>query len=197
MNEVLKELMGDSFKEDLTGEEIKNFFESSVVKSGKYVPLDKFTDMEKKAKNAANLQKELDTYKSAQMTEQEKTQQALEQSQAYIKDLEKKLCRKSVEQVLSEGGLAETDYKDIIDSLVLEDEEKSKQLAKTLVTTFNNKVEAQVKTKMAEQLAQSGAKPQGAESGEITKEEFNKMTYSQQIKLAETNPKLFEKLSAN
>lgn len=198
MNEVLKELMGDSFREDLTAEEISSFFEKSVAKSGKYVPLDKFTDMEKKAKNAANLQKELDTYKSAQMTEQEKTQQALEEAKSYVKDLEKKLCKKSVEKVLTEGGLAEADYKDIIDSLVLEDEEKSTQLAQSLVTTFNTRLEAELKVKMAEQLAKAGGKkPEGAEGGEITKEQFNQMTYTQQIKLAETNPELYKTLSAN
>ena len=51
---------------------------------------------------------------------------------------------------------------------------------------------------MAEQLAKAGTqKPEGAEGGEITKEEFDKMTYSQQIKLAETNPELYRTLSGN
>lgn len=197
MNEVLKELMGDSFREDLTAEEITSFFENSVAKSGKYVPLDKYTSVEKKAKTVESLQKELDTYKSAQLTEQEKLQQALEAMQTSNKDLQKRLCKKSVEKVLTEGGMTEADYKDIIDSLVLEDEEKSTQLAQSLVTTFNARIDAEVKVKMAEQLAKAGdKKPDGAEGGEITKEQFNKMTYTQQIKLAETNPELYKSLSA-
>lgn len=196
MNEVLKELMGESFNENLTAEQITSFFENSVAKSGKYVPLDKFTAVEKEAKAAKNLQKELDTYKTAQMTEQEQTQKALEDTRAYAKDLERKLCKQSVKQVLTEGGLTEADYEGIIDSLVLEDEQKSTNLARNLVNTFKTKMEAEVKAKLAEQLAQSGAKPQGAESGELTKEDFNKMTYSQQIKLAETNPKLYERFTA-
>jgi len=197
MNEVLKELMGDSFKEDLTAEEISTFFENSVAKSGKYVPLDKYTSLEKKAKTIESLQKELDTYKSAQLTEQEKLQQALETMQNSNKDLQKRLCKKSVEKVLTEGGLTEEDYKDIIDSLVLEDEDKSTQLAQNLVKTFNARIEAEVKAKMAEKLAGAGKKPQGAEGTEITKEQFNKMTYTQQIKLAETNPELYKNLSEN
>ena len=197
MNEVLKELMGDSFKEDLTAEEISTFFENSVAKSGKYVPLDKYTSLEKKAKTIESLQKELDTYKSAQLTEQEKLQQALETMQNSNKDLQKRLCKKSVEKVLTEGGLTEEDYKDIIDSLVLEDEDKSTQLAQNLVKTFNARIEAEVKAKMAEKLAGAGKKPQGAEGVEITKEQFNKMTYTQQIKLAETNPELYKSLSEN
>jgi hypothetical protein len=198
MNEVLKQLMGDSFNENLTAEEITSFFENSVAKSGKYVPLDKYTSVEKKAKTADSLQKELDTYKTAQMTEQEKTQQALEEARTYIKQLEKSNCKKSVEKVLTEGGLTESDYKEIIDSLVLEDEEQSTKLAQNLVKTFNARIDAEVKAKMAEQLAKAGAKkPEGAEGGEITKEQFNKMTYSQQIKLAETNPELYKSLSTN
>lgn len=198
MNEVLKELMGDSFREDLTAEEITSFFENSVAKSGKYVPLDKYTSVEKKAKSVESLQKELDAYKSAQLTEQEKTQQALEEAKTYIKQLERSNCKKSVEKVLTEGGLKEADYKDIIDGLVLEDEEKSTQLAQSLVNTFNARLDAEVKVKMAEQLAKAGdKKPEGAEGSEITKEQFNKMTYTQQIKLAETNPELYKALSAN
>lgn len=197
MEEVLKELMGDSYKEGLTKEEISSFFESSVAKSGKYVPLDKFTDMEKKAKNAASLQKELDAYKTSQLSEQEQLQKALEESKNNEKILQQKLCKTSVEKVLTEGGLSENDYKDIIDSLVLEDESKSIQLAQSLVTSFNNKLEAELKIKMAEQLAQAGNKPKGDEGGEITKEVFNKMSYSQQVKLAETDPQLYESLSSN
>lgn len=198
MEEVLKELMGDNYKENLTGEEISAFFENSVAKSGKYVPLDKYTEIEKKAKSVANLQKELDAYKNAQLTEQEKLQNALEAMQNSNKDLQRKLCKKSVEQVLTEGGLVEADYKDIIDSLVLEDEDKSTMLAQNLVKATNARIDAEVKAKMAEALAKAGdGKPQGADGSEITKEQFANMTYTQQIKLAETNPELYRTLSAN
>lgn len=198
MEEVLKQLMGDNYKENLTGEEISAFFENSVAKSGKYVPLDKYTEIEKKAKSVVSLQKELDAYKNAQLTEQEKLQNALEAMQNSNKDLQRRLCKKSVEKVLTEGGLTEEDYKDIIDSLVLEDEDKSTMLAQNLVKATNARIEAEVKAKMAEALAKAGdGKPEGAASSEITKEQFAEMTYTQQIKLAETNPELYRTLSAN
>ena len=50
MEDLLKEIMGDNFKPDMTKEDISNFFESSVISSGKVVPLEKFTNIEKNIK---------------------------------------------------------------------------------------------------------------------------------------------------
>lgn len=195
MEEVLKELMGDSFKEGLTKEEISSFFEDSISKSGKYVPIDKFTAVEKKAKKVDSLQQEVDTYKNAQLTEQQRLEQALEANVQSMKEMQRRLCKSNVEKVLTAGGMNEDDYKDIIDSLVLEDEEQSTKLAQNLVSTFSKKVEAEVQAKMAAELAKAGAKPAGAGAETITKEAFDKMSYSQMMKLAEENPTLYASLT--
>lgn len=197
MDEVLKELMGESYSENLSKEEITSFFENRVAKSGKYVPLDKYTDMEKKAKTVTTLQNELDTYKKAQMTEQEKQEAANKELIEQNLALQKRVCKSEVEKVLTAGGLVEEDYKDIIDNLVLDDVDKSAELAKNLVNTLNNKIQLGVKTQLAEKLANAGSKPQGQGGAEITKDMFKQMTYSQQMKLAETNPTLYASVSSD
>ena len=37
MDEILKQIMGESYKEDMTQEEVQNFFKNQVLGEGKYV----------------------------------------------------------------------------------------------------------------------------------------------------------------
>ncbi|MDE7446157.1 MAG: hypothetical protein K2N15_10735 [Lachnospiraceae bacterium] len=97
------------------------------------------------------LQDDSAAYKKLQeagLTDEEKIQKALDDAAASKIDFQKKSNRLEVEKILVAAGLTEDDYKDVIDGLVSEDAEKSKNLASNLATMLSKQKEAVVqKTK--------------------------------------------------
>lgn len=203
MEEVLKELMGEEFKEGLTKEEVNQYFKDSFSKSGDYVPLSKYKDVESKAKTLkekdnliASLQKELETKGAEGLTEVEKVQKELEIKNDLLKKAQLEISKSKVEAVFSKSGLVEDDYKEIIDGLVSEDTDKSLKLAESMASTIAKKVELGVKDAVSKKLSEAGQVPQGASSnGEATKESFDKMNYAERVKLYNEKPEVYKTLS--
>lgn len=202
MDEQLKEVMGEAYKENMTAEEINSFFETKFAESGKFVPLTKYTALEnknkeykEKDKEIASLKTELEGFKNQNLTDQEKLQKELENEKKSREDLTKQLNKTTVEKILTKGGINEEDYKDFIDDLVTDDLQKSEKLANNIVAAFQTKLEAEVKNAVAAKLKEAGELPKGGGGTEtLTKEQAEKMSYSARLKLKQENPELYNKL---
>lgn len=109
------------------------------------------------------LQEDSAAYKKLQdadLTDAEKIQKALDDAAASKAEFAKKSNRLDVEKILVGVGLAEEDYKDLIDGLVSEDAEASKALATNLAAMLNKQKEA-VAQKTKEELMDGTQTPGG------------------------------------
>lgn len=134
------------------------------------------TDIEGAKKNNVDpkvlkqLQDDSAAYKKLQeanLTDAEKIQKALADAEASKLDFAKKSNRLDVEKILVGAGLAEEDYKDVIDGLVSADAETSKTLATNLANMLSKQKEA-VKQKTKEELM-DGTKTPGGDGGDDDK----------------------------
>lgn len=117
-----------------------------------------------------------------------------------IKELEEMLRDRDIannkselKSVLSARGLS-AEFADII--TITDDIEESQAKIDVLDKLFK----AAVKTEVERRLAASGGTPKGnttTNTGEITKEQFKKMSLSQQAQLAKDAPEVYKKLTTN
>lgn len=119
---------------------------------------------------------------------------------ARIQELEEMLRERDIannkselKSVLSARGLS-AEFADII--TISEDIEESQAKIDVLDKLFK----AAVKNEVERRLAASGGTPKGNSnhnSGEITKEQFRKMSLSQQAVIARDHPEIYKKLTSN
>ena len=114
------------------------------------------------------LQEDSAAYKKLQeagLSDEEKIQKALDDAAASKADFQKKSNRLDVEKILVSAGLTEEDYKDIIDGLVSEDAEASKNLATSMSNMLTKQKEAAIQ-KTKEELMDRTKTPGGSGYGE-------------------------------
>lgn len=101
--------------------------------------------------------------------------------------------KSELKSVLSSRGLS-AEFADLID--ITEDIEESQAKIDALDKLFK----AAVKNEVERRLAASGGTPKGNtnhNTGEITKEQFRKMSIAQQAELAKSAPEIYKKLTTN
>ena len=99
--------------------------------------------------------------------------------------------RSELKSVLSSRGLS-AEFADLIS--ITDDIEESQ----ARIDALDKLVKASVKAEVEKRLAASGGAPKGngvTISGEVTKEQFSKMSIKQQAQLAKENPELYKKLT--
>lgn len=165
MEEILKEMMGENFKSDMTKEDITKFFENSVISSGKVVPLEKFTNIEKLYKDSKNevgkLNQQIESINNSKLSDEELKAKLDADNKKLVEGLQKQLIQTKVEKVFESNGIKSEDYSEFIENIVTLDEEKSVNSANSLVKMLKKQVEEQVKTELAEKLKNSGKLPDG------------------------------------
>lgn len=125
--------------------------------------VDPFRD---KAGKADELQTELDKISQQGMTDLEKANKAIEDSNNTIAELRRQVNQSEVKAILGAAGLTEEDYKDFIDGIVSDNIETSKGLANNLVTVLNKQKQA-AEARIKEELLKGtpggqGGEPKGA-----------------------------------
>lgn len=166
MEEIIKKLMGDSFKEGLTEEDITKFFENSVISSGKVVPLEKFTNIEKQYKDSKSdigkLNQQIEEFNNSKLSEEELKAKLDSEMKTKMDELQKQLIKSKVEKVFEANGIKEDEYSSFVDTLITLDEEKSLVSANTFVTALKEKVDKEVKAQLSVELQKAGKLPDGS-----------------------------------
>lgn len=139
MEEQLKELMGESYHEGITNEEIQTFFKNSILGGGEYVNK-QMAEAEKK-----KLQDELNKAKASlgeKLTDDEKKAEADKEREARITELEQALAKNTLATnsykalgITAEARLNadikddDKEFGEFIDNIVSDDEEKTKKIS--------------------------------------------------------------------
>ena len=184
MDEVLKEIMGESYKEGMSKDDVQNFFKKQVLSGGDYVNSGK-ANAEKKALNdqIASLQAELD----AKMTDDDKKKKEEADTKKLIEKLQKELSESRSNQskmsalaYLSEAktqaGIqdGDTDFDNFISNIAFEDKDKTDNVSKYIATLVKNAYEAGKKTADKNELGKMGAFKAGSDAGSEDKGAFGK-----------------------
>ena len=140
MEELLKEIMGNAYKDGMTKDDITAFFKKQVLASGDYENAGK-SKAEKKelSDKIAELQAELE----AKMTDDDKKKKADADMQKMVEQLQKQLAESKVNQskMTALSALAEakikagikdddTDFNEFITGISFEDADKTSKLSK-------------------------------------------------------------------
>lgn len=144
MDEILKQIMGESYKEDMTQEEVQNFFKNQVLGEGKYVNKE-MAEAEKK-----KLQDQLDAKNlelQNKLTDEEKKAAADKALQEQVELLKQQLLEGKVNnsqykamsitaKTRLNAGISDddTDFNEFIKSISNEDETKTSKLANYINT---------------------------------------------------------------
>lgn len=200
MDEVLKEIMGDSYKEGMSKDDVQNFFKKQVLSGGDYVNSGK-ANAEKKELNdkLAALQAELD----AKMTDDDKKKKEEADTKKLIEKLQKELSESRSNQskmsalaYLSEAktqaGIqdGDTDFDNFISNIAFEDKDKTDNVSKYIATLVKNAYEAGKKTADKNELGKMGAFKAGSDAGSDDKGAFGK-ELAQSMKVDTTGQKDF------
>lgn len=157
MEEQLKELMGEAYKENMTTEEIQSFFKNQVLGGGDYVNKEKAEAEKKKLQDALDA-KNLELQNK--MTDDEKKAAADKALQEQLEQLQKQLLEGKVNnsqykatsitaKARLNSGIADDDkeFGEFISAISTDDEEKTSKIANyvnTLVEKAYEKGKADV-----------------------------------------------------
>lgn len=124
----------EKLEEQLKGKESE--VKLANLSTGDYVARGKFNKVEAELKALKKSQAEIE---KASLTESEKAQRAIEEVENLKKEFAIKYNRLEAEKILTQAGLTEEDYSEIVSSFVSEDKEKTIKL----VTDFSNLIAKQ------------------------------------------------------
>jgi hypothetical protein len=183
----LKTLLGDKYTEGMSIEDLMALeIEEPKVDMSKYVSKEIF---DKTASEAANYKKQ------ARATMSEAEQKALEDAEKYaaiVAERDKLLADKTIAEHTS--GLVAIGY----------DEKSAKEVAAafmngdfaTVISATAKFVDAQKKSAVAERVKGTPIPPVNNDGGKtLTKEEFSKMTLTEQLEVYNKTPELYNELT--
>lgn len=179
----------EKLEEQLKGKESE--VKLANLSTGEYVARGKFNKVEMELKALKKTQTDIET---ASLTESEKAQKAIAEVENLKKEFAIKYNRLEAEKILTQAGLTEEDYSEIVESFVSDDKEKTVKL----VTDFSNLITKQkseaIKQKEVELL--KNTPPPAGDSAGNAKEENIGVKLAQAVtvnqdKIAEQRNKYF------
>lgn len=187
----IKELLGDAYTEGMTVDEIDAVLaDKELIDKSTLSPSVPKSTFDKKASELKAAKDKIAELENANLSSDEKLQKALKEAQETKDEYTAKSVRLDVEKEFVNGGLTEEDYKDIIDGVVTTDREKSINMAKNVVSLIASQKQA-AKNAVTKEL-QSNLKhpPKGKDNpeGELSQDEYDKLTYSQQVEYVKEHP---------
>lgn len=189
----IKELLGDSFREDLTVSEIENLLKDKNLVDPSSLPKSVSKDVyDKTASELAKYKKDLKEIQEASMTADEKLKAELEKAQIAQKTYAKELAKLKAKEVFVEAGLSEKDYSTILGAIVSEDEEVTTSVAKSMVDLINSQKSAVEKAVKADLLKSTPKPVPGVPDDGMTKEKFSKLTLAEKQQFAVEHPEQYK-----
>lgn len=189
-------------REDLTDNEAR--VNAIVEAIGEFVPKGKFNEISNRLhsteseKNA--IQSQLDNERKQKLTIEEQNSQRIQEilEKAEAREKQAAIRENSAEatEILIGAGLSKEDItsNNLLASLVNENREESIARANGFAALFKNqkaKVEEQVKKDYYNDNPMPPASNVPAGGDIMTREKFNKLTYSEELKFAQENPQLY------
>lgn len=169
----LKELMGDSYKEGITKEEVQDFFKKQVLATGEYTNSGKAKAEQKELNDKiAELQSQLES----KMTDDDKKKKADEDTKKLIEDLQKQLAESksslsksnalsSLAEAKIKAGIKDNDkeYYEFISNISFEDSEKTDKISKYVSKIVTNAYEIGKNEAIKNKLGKMGSFKEGSD----------------------------------
>lgn len=176
---------------DAQVDEILNINSSDIGKTKKVLDEEKAELERLKA-----IESEFEETKKISQTKEQKLDAALDKAAKAEKDFNIQKNRLAIEKSFVSAGLSETDYSELLDSIVSDNAETSNKTANGFISLLKAQKEATEKSVRAAVLKET-PKPKmgGGDGGEITKERFTAMGYGERVKLFQDNPELYNELN--
>lgn len=173
------------------------------------VPKDKFNDLSKRLQNVeaeknvlqtnnSDLQTKYDELRTKNMTADEKAKEELEQLKKDKETVARQLSEIAVEKILAQNSInietyGEEEYKNLVNDLISDTVDNSSIKANNFVKIFNKQKEIIEKETTSNLLKNTPAPKTGTDNDKvITKEDFDKMTYSQMMDFMKESPELYK-----
>ena len=192
----IKTLLGEAYMEGMSIDDINAALADKTFVDPATLPKSVSKELfDKKVSELSKKTKELDDLKKSNMSDEQKMQALIDEANLTKSTYLKKSARLDVEQVLIRGGLEAKDYENIIDTLVSEDAEESKNRASALVDLISaqkQQIEENFKKNLRDNLPKP---PRGKEGDEVEKEDFDKMTLTEKMKFKEEYPEEYKQFS--
>ena len=158
----------------------------------------------KKVNELGALQQTVKNLENEKLSVEEKQRKELEEIINNAKknetDFKLKSNRLEAIEIFKKAGLNEVDYKDFVDEtsksyIVSDDLERTTTLAQTFVNTLNSQKKL-VEDKIKKEIQGNNPTPPAGDgkSNVVTKEQLNKMTYSEEMAFAQSNPEQYAEL---
>lgn len=178
---TLKELLGESYKDGITLEEIETALADRKLVDPSTLPksVDK-TVFDKTASELSKVKKELKELQETSMTEDEKLKEKMGKADELQARYAKELSKLSAREIFVSAGLKDEDYDPILETVVTEDAETTKDRARKMVALIATQKEA-VDKAVRKELLDKTPKPPGGKNGEVTD------TFQKQIEEAKAN----------
>ena len=167
MEETLKEIMGDAYKDGMSKDDIQAFFKKQVLSSGEYTNSGKAKAEQKELNDKiASLQAELD----AKMSDDDKKKKADADTKKLIEDLQKQLSESKSNQskmsaisLLAEAKIKagikdeDTDFDEFVTGISFEDNDKTNKISKYVSKIVADAYEAGKNDAVKNKLGKMGA----------------------------------------
>lgn len=187
----VKELFGDS----ITKEQLDKLMSMHGNDVNGYKQ--QLSDANARAQELQGKVDEFDRQKAANLTAQEQLEQRMREMEAKAAETQRGYNRMQAAKAFTGLNIEEGALSGILDKVVTEDADATRQAAESIADVIRAQREDAVRE--AKKAAQaSNPKPKGGSGGgEVTKEDFSKMSYSQKLQLKQDNPDLFKELHSN
>ena len=204
MNEAIMEVLNNESLDtnESRAEALKKALATLVV------PKDKFNDLSKRLQNVeaeknvlqtnnSDLQSKYDELRTKNMTADEKAKEELEQLKKDKEMVARQLSEIAVEKILAQNNISienygEEEYKNLVNDLISDTVDNSSIKANNFIKIFNKQKEIVEKETTSNLLKNTPAPNTGTDDNVITKEDFNKMTYTQMLDFMKENPELYK-----
>lgn len=146
----------------------------------------------------SQLEKRVKELEGSNLTQEQKLAQREQEIEAKGKEYDKLINTVKAKNVLLEAGIPTEKLDAILGNIVSDNEETTLAGVNSIVELYKDTVDSTSK-KVKDEFLKNNPKPPASngtgEEGEISKEDFQKMNYNQQMDLYNTNPELYNKLS--
>lgn len=189
MEETLKEIMGDAYKDGMSKDDIQAFFKKQVLSSGEYTNSGKAKAEQKELNDKiAELQSQLD----AKLSDDDKKKKADEDAKKLIEDLQKQLSESKSNQskmsalsLLAEAKIKagikdeDTDFDDFVSGISFEDNDKTNKISKYISKIVSDAYESGKNDAIKNKLGKMGSFKDG--SGDSNSSSDDKGSYGKEL----------------
>ena len=197
LEELMKKMLGEHYKENLTQDDLEKFFKDKILSSGEYENKGKATaEKQKLEKQIADLNTKL----AGKMSDDEKKAADEQAKEDRIAELEKQLAESNLinSKAKALNGLnkikefveikdKDKNFEELLASITFEDSEKAEKVGSIISTFVENAYKSGQAKGTKNQLANMGSFKAGLENNEPEKGSFGKelaksTTVSQEVK---------------